>query len=97
MSNRDGEVVTDEAEVLRRLVDQVSRSVRWDLTMARFAALGVTALIELPPAGTLVGLAKRGLPGVPTLAVRTPADLEAARDLVREHGVPVAASREPAP
>ena len=45
----------------------------------RCSTLGVTGLIELAPAGTLVGLAKRAMPGVETLAVKTPDDLDAAR------------------
>ncbi|KRE62581.1 ACP S-malonyltransferase [Nostocoides sp. Soil756] len=85
VSNRDGEVVTDGREVLDRLVAQVSNPVRWDLCMERFATLGVTALIELAPAGTLVGLAKRALKGVELLALKSPDDLEAARTLVQEH------------
>lgn len=85
VSNRDGEVVTGGREVLDRLVAQVSNPVRWDLCMDRFAALGVTAVIELPPAGTLVGLAKRALKGVELLAVKTPDDLDAARTLIEEH------------
>ena len=72
-------------EVLGRLVAQVSNPVRWDLCMERFANLGVTALIELPPAGTLVGLAKRALKGVELLALKTPDDLDAARTLIEEH------------
>lgn len=86
VSNTDGAVLRDGAEVLARLVSQVSNPVRWDLCMKTFADLGVTGLIELPPAGTLVGLAKRGLPGVETLALKTPDDLEAAQRMVREHG-----------
>jgi [acyl-carrier-protein] S-malonyltransferase len=86
VSNADGHVLTSGQEVLARLVSQVSNPVRWDLCMETFARMGVTALLELPPAGTLVGLAKRGLPGVETLAVKTPDDLDAARRLVREHG-----------
>ena len=85
VSNRDGEVVGDGREVLDRLVAQVSNPVRWDLCMERFTTLGVTAIIELPPAGTLVGLAKRALKGVELLAVRTPDDLDAARTLIKEH------------
>jgi [acyl-carrier-protein] S-malonyltransferase len=93
VSNTDGAVLRDGAEVLARLVSQVSNPVRWDLCMKTFADLGVTGLIELPPAGTLVGLAKRGLPGVETLALKTPEDLEAAQRMVREHGgSPVAGS-----
>ena len=85
LSNRDGAVVTSGREVVQRLVAQVSNPVRWDLCMERFAELGATAIIELPPAGTLVGLAKRALKGVELLAVKTPDDLDAARSLIKEH------------
>ncbi|NMG32804.1 ACP S-malonyltransferase, partial [Aromatoleum evansii] len=78
VSNKDGLVVHDGPRVLRRLVSQVSNPVRWDLTMETFKAMGVTGLIEVPPAGTLTGLAKRALPGVETLALKTPDDLDAA-------------------
>ncbi|GAB3588957.1 ACP S-malonyltransferase [Calidifontibacter terrae] len=88
ISNRDGQVVHDGVDVLRRLVTQVSSPVRWDLTMDTIAAMGVTGLIEIPPAGTLVGLAKRGLKGVETLAMKTPDDLEKAHAMLREHGQP---------
>lgn len=88
LSNRDGAVVHHGREVLDRVVDQIARPVRWDLCMRSMADLGVTAVIEVPPAGTLVGLIKRALPGVETLALKTPDDLEAARDLVARHGSP---------
>jgi [acyl-carrier-protein] S-malonyltransferase len=88
LSNRDGAVVHDGREVLARLVDQVASPVRWDLCMRTMTDLGVTGLIELPPAGTLVGLAKRGIPGVETVALKTPDDLPAARDLIARHGTP---------
>ena len=86
LSNRDGAPVADGREVLGRLVHQVSNPVRWDLCMQTFRDLGVTGLIEIPPAGTLTNLAKRNLPGVEVLAVKTPDDLEQARRMVREHG-----------
>ena len=85
LSNADGAVVTDGAEALRRLVAQVTRPVRWDSCMATLRELGVTAVIELPPAGTLVGLVKRELKGTATLALKTPDDLDAAADLITEH------------
>lgn len=85
VSNADGQVVTTGAEVLRRLVNQVSNPVRWDLCMQTFTALGATAMLELAPAGTLVGLAKRAMPGVETLAVKTPDDLDRARELIATH------------
>lgn len=88
LSNADGRVVHDGRDVLARLVAQVSRPVRWDLCMATMADLGVTGLIEIPPAGTLTGLAKRALPGVEVVALNTPDDLEAAWALVERHGVP---------
>jgi len=64
------------------LVGQVSSPVRWDRNMDAFATAGITGLIEVAPAGALVGLAKRGLKGVPTVAVKTPDDLAAAFDLI---------------
>lgn len=88
LSNADGRVVHDGRDVLARLVAQVSRPVRWDLCMATMADLGVTGLIEIPPAGTLTGLAKRALPGVEAVALNTPDDLKAAWALVERHGVP---------
>lgn len=77
-SNRDGAVVTSGQDALDRIVSQVSSPVRWDLCMDAFTSAGVTGFIELAPAGALVGLAKRGMRGVPNVAVKTPEDLDAA-------------------
>jgi [acyl-carrier-protein] S-malonyltransferase len=85
VSNKDGRAVTGGSEVVERLVGQVANPVRWDLCMETFKALGVTALIEVCPGGTLTGLAKRALPGVRTLALKTPDDLDAAREVIAEH------------
>ena len=85
LSNADGTAVPSGTDALTRLVGQVSSPVRWDQCMQTMLDLGVTALVELPPAGTLVGLAKRAMPGVATLAVKTPEDLEAAHQLIAEH------------
>ncbi|MET8769869.1 ACP S-malonyltransferase [Streptomyces sp. NPDC004658] len=85
VSNKDGRTVASGAEVLERLVGQVANPVRWDLCMETFKELGVTALVEVCPGGTLTGLAKRALPGVATLALKTPDDLDAARALFAEH------------
>jgi [acyl-carrier-protein] S-malonyltransferase len=95
VSNADGTVVHDGQEVLRRIVRQVSNPVRWDLCMEAFRDLGVTGLIEIPPAGALAGLAKRALPGVQIVALKTPADLPAARELIREHGTPAPLTATP--
>jgi [acyl-carrier-protein] S-malonyltransferase len=86
LSNRDGQVVDHGQDVLRRLVDQVRSPVRWDLCMQTMADLGVTGLIEMPPAGTLTGIAKRGLKGVETFALKTPDQLDEAREFVDKHG-----------
>ena len=86
ISNRDGAVVHSGAAVLERIVTQVSNPVRWDLCMKAMSDLGVTGVIEVPPAGTLTGLIRRALPDVETVALKTPADLDAARDLVARHG-----------
>lgn len=85
LSNADGEAVATGAELLHRLVAQVALPVRWDLCMETLAGLGVTGILELPPAGTLTNLAKRALPGVETLAVKGPDDLDAAHDFVARH------------
>ena len=81
-TNRDGSVITNGRTFRDLLVGQVSSPVRWDKCMESFAAAGVTGIIELAPAGALVGLAKRALKGVPTVAIKTPEDLVAARELI---------------
>lgn len=112
LSNRDGASVDHGPSLLLRLVRQVTAPVRWDQCMQTMAEIGVTAVIELPPAGTLAGLAKRTFKGVEIIKVNTPDDLAAARDLIARHGgapsfeptpqfrvvvAPVAGTFEPAP
>ena len=84
LSNYDGGEVTDGGAAVESLIAQVSRPVRWDLCMESMVKRGVTGVIELAPAGTLAGLAKRGMPGVKTVAVKTPDDLSAALALFAE-------------
>lgn len=81
-TNRDGSRVDSGADFVELLIGQVSSPVRWDLCMQSFADAGVTGIVELLPAGALVGLAKRGLKGVPTVAVTSPDDLAAAIDML---------------
>lgn len=88
LSNRDGVVVHSGREVLDRIVGQVARPVRWDLCMETMADLGVTGLLELPPAGTLTGIAKRNLKGVELFKLNTPDELDDARAFVQRHGEP---------
>jgi [acyl-carrier-protein] S-malonyltransferase len=85
-TNKSGDTVTDGQLFVDLLVGQVASPVRWDLTMASFEKAGITGLIELAPAGALVGLAKRGLKGLPTVAVKTPDDLAAAHALIDNDG-----------
>ena len=85
LSDRDGAVVTSGPAYLDRLIAQVSSPVRWDACMETMTGLGVTALIELPPAGTLTGIARRAMRGVELLALKTPDDLDAARALIAGH------------
>jgi [acyl-carrier-protein] S-malonyltransferase len=82
LSNFDGKAVQDGPQAVASLIAQVSRPVRWDLCMDTLVRMGVTGVIELAPAGTLAGLAKRGMPGVATVAVKGPEDLDAARELL---------------
>ncbi|MFC6238949.1 acyltransferase domain-containing protein [Longivirga aurantiaca] len=95
ISNADGQVVHSGRDVLTRLVTQVSNPVRWDLCMQTMGEIGVTALLELTPGGTLTGLAKRGLPGVEALALNTPDDLPAAWDLIERHATVAPTSQSP--
>ena len=92
LSNRDGAAVVSGEANLDSLIAQVSRPVRWDLCMENMVAMGVTGILELPPAGTLTGLARRGMKGVPTLALKSPEDLDAAREFIREHSPSSAAA-----
>lgn len=82
LSNYDGRAVTDGAQFMDRLVSQVTTAVRWDLCQQTLRDIGVDTVIELAPAGTLIGLAKREMPGVTLQAIKSPADIEAARSLL---------------
>ena len=84
-SNQGGLEITDGREYVDLLVGQVASSVRWDACMQSFADAGVTAVLEVSPAGALAGLAKRALPGVEILALKTPDQLDAARELIANH------------
>ncbi len=86
VSNRDGQVIHSGAEVLARLVSQVGSPVRWDLCMQTMADLGVTGILEMPPAGTLTGLAKRQLKGVDAFALTSPDQLADAVAFTERHG-----------
>jgi len=84
LSNADGGEVTSGAETLARLVDQVTRPVRWDACMATLGERGVTAVVELPPAGALVGLVRRELPDVARVKLKTPDDVDSIAEYLEE-------------
>jgi [acyl-carrier-protein] S-malonyltransferase len=86
ISNRDGQVVQDGREIMKRIVGQIAQPVRWDLCMETMSDLGVTGMLEMPPAGTLTGIARRALPGVETFALKTPDQLDDARAFCAKHG-----------
>jgi len=86
LSNKDGAVISDGAEILARIVTQIANPVRWDLCMETLVSLGVTGVIEVAPAGTLVGLIKRTAPSIEQFALKSPDDLDAARIFVANHG-----------
>ncbi len=86
ISNRDGTIVHEGADVLARIVGQIASPVRWDLCLDTMSDVGVTGILEMPPAGTLTGIAKRVLKGVETFALKTPDQLDDARAFVQKHG-----------
>jgi [acyl-carrier-protein] S-malonyltransferase len=83
-TNSDGSAVDSGARFIELVVGQVASPVRWDQCMASFAAAGVTGLVELAPAGALTGLARRGLKGVPAVAIKSPEDVPAAVELFNQ-------------
>ena len=85
ISNRDGDVITNGREILDRIVSQISHPVRWDLCMSTLKSLEVSGVIEVPPAGTLVGLLKRAEPKIETFALKSPSDLILAREFAARH------------
>jgi [acyl-carrier-protein] S-malonyltransferase len=81
LSNADGQPVASAADAMTKLVSQLTNPVRWDLCTETMRQLNVTAIVEFPPAGTLAGIAKRELRGVPTHAVKSPAELDGLAEL----------------
>jgi [acyl-carrier-protein] S-malonyltransferase len=86
ISNKEGADVSNGREFMDRVVSQIANPVRWDLCMSTLKSMGVTGVIELAPAGTLVGLLKRAEPSIETFALKSPDDLDAAHTFAANHG-----------
>ena len=86
LSNKEGALVSSGREFMDRVVSQIANPVRWDLCMSTLKSMGVTGVIELAPAGTLVGLLKRAEPSIETFALKSPDDLDAAQTFAGNHG-----------
>ncbi len=86
LSNKDGAVLKSGREILDRIVNQIANPVRWDLCMQTLAEQGVTGVIEVAPAGTLVGLVKRAVPAIEQCALKSPAEIESATSFASTHG-----------
>ncbi|MEJ6761286.1 MAG: ACP S-malonyltransferase [Candidatus Planktophila sp.] len=86
ISNKDGDVIKDGHDVLQRIIAQIANPVRWDLCMQTLLSQGVTGVIEVAPAGTLVGLIKRATPTIEQFALKGPADIASARLFIAQHG-----------
>jgi len=85
ISNKDGALVRSGSEIVARIVNQIANPVRWDLCMQTLKTMGITGVIELPPAGTLVGLLKRAVPEIESFALKSALDLDAAREFAGRH------------
>ena len=86
ISNKEGAQISTGREFMDRIVSQIANPVRWDLCMSTLKSMGVTGVIELAPAGTLVGLLKRAEPSIETFALKSPDDLDAAQIFAAKHG-----------
>ena len=85
ISNKDGQIITDSAELKNRLISQITSPVRWDLCQAKMVEQGVTGMLELAPGGVLTGIAKREMPGVELFAIKSPEDIENAQAFINKH------------
>ena len=85
ISNKDGQIITESAELKNRLISQITSPVRWDLCQAKMVEQGVTGMLELAPGGVLTGIAKREMPGVELFAIKSPEDIENAQAFINKH------------
>jgi [acyl-carrier-protein] S-malonyltransferase len=75
--------IADPDEIRRRLVEQVTGTVRWRESVLRLKVDGVTRLVEIGSGKVLSGLVKRITDGVEALNVATPEDAAKAVELLR--------------
>jgi [acyl-carrier-protein] S-malonyltransferase len=72
--------ITDPAEIRRRLVEQVTGTVRWRESVAYMASHGATRFFEIGAGKVLSGLVKRIAEGAVGVPVGGPGDIAAAKD-----------------
>ena len=70
--------ISDPDEIRRRLVDQVTGTVRWRECVTRMTADGVTTIYEIGSGKVLAGLVKRIAPALTATSIGTPQDIDAA-------------------
>jgi [acyl-carrier-protein] S-malonyltransferase len=70
--------ITDPVDIRRRLVEQVTGTVRWRECVNTMSALGVSTFVELGSGKVLTGLAKKNAPEARAFAIGTPEDVAAA-------------------
>lgn len=85
ITNSQGKLVRDNQLAMKELVGQLTSPVRWDLCQETIKNAGVTGLLELAPGGTLVGIAKREIPGVELFAVKSVDDISTGIEFIRKH------------
>ncbi|MGA0083427.1 MAG: ACP S-malonyltransferase, partial [Candidatus Nanopelagicales bacterium] len=85
LSNFDGELITDGNDLKNKLSNQLTNSVRWDLCQESMLKLGVTGLLEVAPGGVLSGIAKKAMPQVEIMTIKTPDDIENANSFIIKH------------
>ena len=75
--------ISDSAEIKRRLIEQVTGTVRWRESVAAMAADGVTHIFEIGAGKVLAGLAKRIVPSLDAVSIGAPQEIDAALPLLR--------------
>jgi [acyl-carrier-protein] S-malonyltransferase len=82
VSNVLASAVTDPDEIRKRLIEQVTGTVRWRESVAYMAGQGVTHFLEIGAGKVLSGLVKRIADGAVGVSVGGPGDIAIAKDAI---------------